>query len=193
MIINWNNSESPVFITTTQAKEVLEVLEKHGLFDQHEWMTVGYGYNPEGEDVNWHSADTDVEVPEFWEETIFDLHYWGKEISYPFDWAHKVNQKQGIKRYLDEVKTVEAIKKGIDDFGGDLLYDLDYRITEGFLSYKNSVWVQERNEVLTIIGNPMWAEIGKLQWILPRLHHWKNKRWCRPDNGRSVPCVHAEA
>lgn len=132
MIINWNNSESPVFITTTQAKEVLEVLEKHGLFDQHEWMTVGYGYNPEGEDVNWHSADTDVEVPEFWEETIFDLHYWGKEISYPFDWAHKVNQKQGIKRYLDEVKTVEAIKKGIDDFGGDLLYDLDYRITEGF-------------------------------------------------------------
>jgi len=132
MIINWNDSGSPVFITPIQAQEVLTELEKYGLFDEHEWQTVGNGYHPEGEDVYWYSPDTEIEDPEFWGETIFDLHHWNRHIDYPFDWAHKANQKQGYQRYLDDVKAVENIKKAIADFGGDLLYDLGYRISKGF-------------------------------------------------------------
>jgi hypothetical protein len=134
MIINWNNSESPVFITLAQAEEVLAVLEKHGLFDEHEWVNVGYGIHPEGDDAEFYNnADHKLKDDEFWKEVIWDMKYYvSGGIRYPFDLAHTMNQRQGIKRYLDDVKTINQLKEAINDFGGDLLYDFGYRITKGF-------------------------------------------------------------
>ena len=115
MIINWNNSQIPVFISWAEVEKVLTVLEHHGLVGDHEWMTVGHGFNSDGEDVDWYSPDTEIKEPEFWQEELWELQVAKRDISYPYTEAQKINQKQGQKRYFGEVKAVEQIKNARND------------------------------------------------------------------------------
>mgnify|MGYP001118936706 CR=1 FL=1 len=141
MIINWNNSQIPVFISWAEVEKVLTVLEHHGLVGDHEWMTVGHGFNSDGEDVDWYSPDTEIKEPEFWQEELWELQVAKRDISYPYTEAQKINQKQGQKRYFGEVKAVEQIKNAIHDWGSELVYDLDFRILEGFFILKELIVV----------------------------------------------------
>jgi hypothetical protein len=124
MIINWNNPDVQIFISREQAEEVMAILYKYGLVGDWEWMTIGNGFNKDGEDADWHQPDTKVENDEFWELELWEMY--GKDIKYP--WAGSYG---GF--YQDE-EAVESLKKNLLEFAGEILYDRGYMITTGFLT-----------------------------------------------------------
>jgi len=134
MIINWANKDHPVFITTRQAVEIMRVLEPYGLIGDWEWMTIGSGFNSDGEDADWHNPNTKVEKDELWEQELWELY--GMEIvwsdselrpEYP-------GQKAVARGRPKERQAIKSLKQSINEFAGEILYDLGYSITGEFLS-----------------------------------------------------------
>ena len=133
MIINWANKDYPVFITTRQAVEVMRVLETYGLIGDWEWMTIGSGFNSDGEDADWHNPNTQIENDELWQQELWELY--GMEIVWADgelrpEWP---GQNAGVWSRPKERQAIESLKQSINEFAGEILYDLGYSITGGFL------------------------------------------------------------
>lgn len=120
-MINWRGGSKSPFLSSQEVKEIIAVLGKHGMVGEQNWMTVGYGYSSEGEDVDWYKPDSSFVIDEFWEQELFELQYYNKGgyVKYPFDKYHK---------NVKDVKLIADLQNSIEEYVAEILYDLGYEI-----------------------------------------------------------------
>lgn len=120
-MINWRGGSNSPFLSSQEVKKIIAVLGKHGMVGKQNWMTVGYGYSSEGEDVDWYKPDSSFVIDEFWEQELFELKYYNKGgyIKYPFDKYHKD---------VKDVKLIADLQNSIKEYVAEILYYLGYEI-----------------------------------------------------------------
>jgi len=120
-MINWEGGSNSPFLSSQEVNEIIAILGKRGMVGKQNWMTVGYGYNSDGEDVDWYKPDSSFVIDEFWEQELFELQYYNKGgyVVYPFDKYHKD---------VKDVKFIQDLQDNIEIYVAEILYDYGYEI-----------------------------------------------------------------
>ena len=131
-MINWVGGDNSPFLSSREVKEIITLLKKRGMVGTHSWMTVGYGYQEDGDDVDWHNPDSSFIIDEFWEQEVFELRYNDKNgyVVYPF-------QRQFIADKEKEEKIIKDLQDNIEIYVAEILYDQGYETKDGVVTLES--------------------------------------------------------